>query len=202
MSGNIQATLYIGNLDERVDERLLYEIMVQAGPLVEVYIPRDKESKRHKGYGFAEYRSEESAQYALNLFSGLVTLYNRTLRFAISGGGKLPQSGAGVDKSSNRFSIVDKAPHHLVEDSGPGTPCRARDVKGYCQNYYPQTHASEQYPCSSTGYGGQDMVKTDNFLTPPTHAQYYNAHLTHLSQWGVRANFMGHAYAQSASFAR
>lgn len=85
MPGHSEATVYIGNLDDRVDERLLYEIMVQAGPLVEVYIPRDKETSRHKGYAFAEFTSEKSAQYALSLFSGLLSLYKRPVRLAISG---------------------------------------------------------------------------------------------------------------------
>lgn len=66
-----------------MDERVLYEIMVQAGPLVDVYLPRDKETKRHKGYGFAEYTSEISAQYAVNLFSGLVYLQKKLLRFSV-----------------------------------------------------------------------------------------------------------------------
>jgi hypothetical protein len=75
--------LYAGNLDERVDERILYEIMVQAGPLVNVNIPRDNDSKKHKGYGFAEYTTESNAQYAVRLFSGLVCLHNRPLRFQV-----------------------------------------------------------------------------------------------------------------------
>eukprot|EP00249_Psilotum_nudum_P004545 c18061_g1_i1 orf=138-599(+) len=85
MPGNPQATLYIGNLDERVDERVLYEIMVQAGPLIDVYIPRDRGAGRHKGYGFAEFTSAQSAQYALNLFAGIVFLHNKQLRLALSG---------------------------------------------------------------------------------------------------------------------
>ena len=73
----------LGNLDDKVDERVLYEIMVQAGPLIDVYLPRDKETKRHKGYGFAEYTSEISAQYAVSLFSGLVFLQKKLLRFSV-----------------------------------------------------------------------------------------------------------------------
>ncbi|CAM6105904.1 unnamed protein product [Calypogeia fissa] len=101
MPGNTEATLYIGNLDERVDEKLLYEIMVQAGPLVEVYIPRDKETNRHKGYGFAEFCSEKSAQYALSLFSGLLTFYKRPVRLAISGADRAvqaPQNTPALEK--------------------------------------------------------------------------------------------------------
>jgi splicing factor 3B subunit 4 len=83
MPGNPLSTLFIGNLDDRVDERVLYEVMIQAGPLVDLYIPRDKETNRHKGYAFAEYETEEVAQYAIKLFSGLVCLHNKFVRFAV-----------------------------------------------------------------------------------------------------------------------
>lgn len=73
-----------GNLDEKVSDRVLYDILIQAGRVVDLYIPRDKETDKPKGYAFAEYESEEVAEYAVKLFSGLVTLYKRTLRFAVS----------------------------------------------------------------------------------------------------------------------
>lgn len=75
--------MYTGNLDERVTDRVLYDILIQAGRVVELYIPRDRETDKPKGFAFAEYESEEIANYAVRLFSGLVTLYNRTLRFAV-----------------------------------------------------------------------------------------------------------------------
>lgn len=63
---------------------MLYDILIQAGPVVNLYIPRDKETDKPKGYAFAEYESEEVAEYAVKLFSGLVTLYKKTLKFAVS----------------------------------------------------------------------------------------------------------------------
>lgn len=102
MPGNPLCTLFIGNLDDKVDERVLYEIMIQAGPLLDLYIPRDKETNRHKGYAFAEYETEEVAQYAVKLFSGLVSLYNKSVRFAISGQDKPPQSQAAVGASPSQ----------------------------------------------------------------------------------------------------
>ncbi|RZS10201.1 hypothetical protein BHM03_00041384, partial [Ensete ventricosum] len=36
------------------------------GRVVDLYIPRDKETNRHKGYAFAEYESEEIADYAIS----------------------------------------------------------------------------------------------------------------------------------------
>lgn len=74
-----------GYLDERVTDRNLYDILIQAGRVVDLYIPRDKETDKPKGYAFAEYETAEVAGYAVRLFSGLVTLYNRTLKFAVCG---------------------------------------------------------------------------------------------------------------------
>ncbi|XP_022741722.1 splicing factor 3B subunit 4 isoform X2 [Durio zibethinus] len=92
MSGNSGCSVYIGNLDERVSDRVLYDILIQAGRVVDLYIPRDKETDKHKGFAFAEYETEDIADYAVRLFSGLVTLYNRTLKFAISGQDKSSQN--------------------------------------------------------------------------------------------------------------
>ncbi|KAF2297124.1 hypothetical protein GH714_017678 [Hevea brasiliensis] len=106
MSGNTSSTVYVGNLDERVSDRVLYDILIQAGRVVDLYVPRDKETDRPKGYAFAEYETEEIAEYAVKLFSGLVILYNRTLKFAISGQDKPsqnPPSGSmSATNSSNR----------------------------------------------------------------------------------------------------
>lgn len=73
-----------GHLDERVTDRVLYDILIQAGRVVDLIVPRDRETDRPKGFAFAEYESEEIADYAIRLFTGLVTLYNRTLRFGVT----------------------------------------------------------------------------------------------------------------------
>ncbi|XP_028796693.1 RNA-binding protein 7 [Neltuma alba] len=104
MSGSTSCTVYIGNLDERVSERILYDILIQAGRVVELHIPKDKESEKPKGFAFAEYESEEIADYAVKLFSGLVTLYNRTLKFAISGQDKPTPNGSAVATPSSNSS--------------------------------------------------------------------------------------------------
>ncbi|KAI8563536.1 hypothetical protein RHMOL_Rhmol03G0118100 [Rhododendron molle] len=51
--------------------QVMYDILVQAGRVVDLYIPRDKETNRPKGFPFAEYETEEIAVYAVGLFSGL-----------------------------------------------------------------------------------------------------------------------------------
>eukprot|EP01036_Dinobryon_divergens_P019685 gene19685-26897_t len=62
---NQDATCYVGNLDEKMNEELLWELMLQSGPVVNVHMPKDKVTGQHQGYGFVEFRSEEDSEYAI-----------------------------------------------------------------------------------------------------------------------------------------
>ncbi|KAM3334161.1 hypothetical protein ACQJBY_028916 [Aegilops geniculata] len=93
MARNPACSVYVGNLDEKVPERVLYEILIQAGHVVDLHIPCDKETGRPKGFAFAEYETEAIAQYAVRLFSGLVRLNGKTLKFALSGQDKPASNG-------------------------------------------------------------------------------------------------------------
>ncbi|XP_053957671.1 RNA-binding protein 7 [Anastrepha ludens] len=70
-------TLYVGNLDDRVTEELLYEIFLQAGPLETIRIPKDN-GGRQRSFGFVVYSNRCTPSYAVKLFAGL-TLYRKTL---------------------------------------------------------------------------------------------------------------------------
>jgi len=76
---NQDATCYIGELDPKVNEALLWEIFVQAGPVVNVHMPRDKLTQAHNGYGFVEFRSEEDADYAIKVMN-MVKLYGKPMK--------------------------------------------------------------------------------------------------------------------------
>jgi splicing factor 3B subunit 4 len=76
---NQEATVYIGNLDERVSEALLWELMLQAAPVVNVFIPRDRVSSQHQGFGFVEFNSPEEADYASKVMN-LVKLFDKPIR--------------------------------------------------------------------------------------------------------------------------
>ena len=60
---NAEATCYVGNLEPQVNEELLWEICVQAGPVVNVYMPKDRVTNAHQGYAFVEFRGEDDADY-------------------------------------------------------------------------------------------------------------------------------------------
>lgn len=76
---NQEATIYIGNLDEKATEPLLCEMMIQAGPVVHVHIPRDRVTQQHQGYGFCEFQGEEDAEYAVKVMNG-VRFFGKPLR--------------------------------------------------------------------------------------------------------------------------
>lgn len=76
---NQDATCYVGNLDERVNEELLWELMVQCGPVVNIHIPKDKVSGKHQSYGFVEFRGEEDAEYALKIMN-MIKLFGKPIK--------------------------------------------------------------------------------------------------------------------------
>jgi len=90
---NQEATLYVGNLDTRVTEDILWvrsprsdgcraadalicsrrhtprgrraqELFIQAGPVTSVYVPKDRVTNENNGFGFVEMKTERDADYA------------------------------------------------------------------------------------------------------------------------------------------
>ena len=76
---NQDATLYVGDLDPKVNESLLWELFLQAAPVAGVHIPKDKLSGEHQGFGFVEFHTESDAEYASKIMN-MIKLYGRPLR--------------------------------------------------------------------------------------------------------------------------
>jgi len=62
--------LFIGNLAFSVSEAQLKEIFSQAGTVVSVAIPVDRQTGRKRGFAFVEMSSQEEAESAINQFNG------------------------------------------------------------------------------------------------------------------------------------
>lgn len=45
----LDATVYVGGLDEKVSEPLLWELFLQAGPVVNTHMPKDRVTGQHQG---------------------------------------------------------------------------------------------------------------------------------------------------------
>ncbi|KAL5531780.1 SAP49_2 [Sanghuangporus sanghuang] len=76
---NQEATVYLGNLDERVTDAIIWELMLQAGPVVNVHLPKDRISMAHQGYGFCEFLTEEDAEYACKIMNQ-IKLWGKPIR--------------------------------------------------------------------------------------------------------------------------
>ncbi|KAK2386394.1 polyadenylate-binding protein [Trifolium repens] len=94
---NQDATAYVGNLDPQISEELLWELFVQAGPVVNVYVPKDRVTNQHQGYGFVEFRSEEDADYAIKVLN-MIKLYGKPIRV-----NKASQDKKSLDVGANLF---------------------------------------------------------------------------------------------------
>ncbi|KAL6519585.1 hypothetical protein OROHE_017405 [Orobanche hederae] len=94
---NQDATVYVGNLEPKASEEILWELFVQAGPVVNVYVPKDRVTNAHQGYGFVEFRSEEDADYAIKILN-MLKLYGKAIRV-----NKASQDKKSVDVGANLF---------------------------------------------------------------------------------------------------
>lgn len=100
---NADATVFVGNVDENASESLVWELFTQAGPVVSVYMPKDRVTGAHQGYGFVELASEEDAAYAIKILN-MIRLNGKPLRVNRSAGGA-PGSNpnAAADVGANLF---------------------------------------------------------------------------------------------------
>eukprot|EP00471_Norrisiella_sphaerica_P013436 CAMPEP_0184493962 /NCGR_PEP_ID=MMETSP0113_2-20130426/27435_1 /TAXON_ID=91329 /ORGANISM="Norrisiella sphaerica, Strain BC52" /LENGTH=316 /DNA_ID=CAMNT_0026879473 /DNA_START=15 /DNA_END=961 /DNA_ORIENTATION=- len=76
---NQEATVWIGGLEPQVSEELVWELMLQVGPVVNVHMPRDQVTTNHQGYCFCEFRGIEDADYAIRVLN-MIKLYGKPIR--------------------------------------------------------------------------------------------------------------------------
>ena len=108
---NVDATLYVGNIDSRVDEESLWELFVQCGPLTSVSLPRDRITSSHHGFAFVEFKSADDADFALRCLN-MIRLYGKPIRCNKSSNAE--KTNRGTDNGANLFvsglaSDVDEA---------------------------------------------------------------------------------------------
>ncbi|RDA95769.1 hypothetical protein CP533_5135 [Ophiocordyceps camponoti-saundersi (nom. inval.)] len=88
-----EATVYIGNIDERATTATIYEIMLQMGPIHNIHMPRDRVTQNHQGFGFVEFRGPQDAEYASQVMNG-IKVYGKPLRVNKASADK--QKGADI----------------------------------------------------------------------------------------------------------
>jgi splicing factor 3B subunit 4 len=94
---NQEATCYVGNIDQQVNDEILWELFLQVGSVVNVYIPKDRITNTHGGYGFVEFKTEQDADYAIKVMN-MVKLYGKPIKV-----NKASQDKKVLDVGANIF---------------------------------------------------------------------------------------------------
>ncbi|KAJ2761501.1 Spliceosome-associated protein 49 [Coemansia nantahalensis] len=126
---NQEASVYAGNLDERVTDALLWELMVQAGPVVSVHVPKDRVTQMNQGFGFVEFQSSADAEYAVKIMN-MVRMFGKPLRVNMAASDKKVQDvGAKLFVGNLDPQVDEKMLHDTLSAFGPMVqpPSIARD---------------------------------------------------------------------------
>src|SRR4051812_29523121 len=63
-------SIYVGNLDPRVTEAMLYEHFRTVGPVVSVRVCIDSTSQKSLGYGYVNFQGAADSDRAIDLLNG------------------------------------------------------------------------------------------------------------------------------------
>ena len=113
VAAEADCTLFVGNLETKLTEELLFELFHQAGPVIKVKIPKDKDGKP-KQFAFVNFKHEVSVPYAINLLNG-IKLYGRPIKI---------QFRSGSSRASQEVSL--SYPQHHVGSSSPTSTSPSR----------------------------------------------------------------------------
>uniref|UniRef100_A0AC35TXL3 Splicing factor 3B subunit 4 n=1 Tax=Rhabditophanes sp. KR3021 TaxID=114890 RepID=A0AC35TXL3_9BILA len=94
---NQDATVYVGGLDEKVTEAILWELFVQAGPVVSANMPKDRVTNNHQGFGFVEFISEDDAEFAIKIMN-MIKVFGKPIKV-----NKASQNEKTIDIGANLF---------------------------------------------------------------------------------------------------
>lgn len=135
---NQEATVYIGNIDEEATEELIYELMIQAGPVVSINLPKDRVNQVHQGFGFVEFRTERDAEYA-SMTMNQIRLFGKPLRVNKALLDKQKAIDVGADLFiGNLDPMVDERTLHdtfAVFGNLTGVPKIVRDESGASKGF-------------------------------------------------------------------
>jgi peptidyl-prolyl isomerase E (cyclophilin E) len=75
--------LYVGGLDETVDEAILHAAFIPFGEIKEVQIPKDNATQKNRGFGFVDFEEVADAAAAMDNMNNS-ELYGRVLKVNIA----------------------------------------------------------------------------------------------------------------------
>lgn len=117
-AGGVGAELFIGNLDQMADEKVLYETFSRFGQLLAVPKVARDDANLSKGYGFVSYSNFESSDQAIEHMHGQYMMNKEiTVQYAYKKDGKGERHGDAAERA-----LAAQARKHGVEVAIPAMP--------------------------------------------------------------------------------
>ncbi|KAL5021927.1 hypothetical protein ScPMuIL_001082 [Solemya velum] len=79
MAATNKRIVYVGGLDEEVNEKILHAAFIPFGDVTDINIPLDYETEKHRGFAFVEFELAEDAAAAIDNMNDS-ELFGRTIR--------------------------------------------------------------------------------------------------------------------------
>lgn len=127
MTTNNKRTIYVGGLADEVDEKVLNAAFIPFGDVVDVQIPLDYESEKHRGFAFIEFESAEDAAAAIDNMNDS-ELFGRTVRVNLAKPQRIKEGSTRPVWSEDTWlqqhageTITKKVPEETVAEDGQAT---------------------------------------------------------------------------------
>jgi splicing factor 3B subunit 4 len=149
---DVGATLFIGNLDPEVDEKMLYDTFSAFGLIVHTpKISRDPETGGVKGFGFISFDNFESADAAIDAMEGQYLMNKQiTVSYAFKKDGKGERHGSAAERllaAEARKNV--QMPNRLYSGGpvmAPALGTGSHNTPTYAANNTPQQQFSRPPP--------------------------------------------------------
>ena len=170
---DVDRTVWVGNLSDKVTEEILFELFLQAGPLEKMKIATDKDG-RLKSFAFITFKHACSVPFTIDLMSG-IQLYGYSLKL---------QARTGSSHSSpnpyNQQSPAQVGVSNSPQYSGSTSPMtRANTWHGKDQRYGRQnsdnSYNMRQSPRDGDrhNYGSNQSPRDNDML--PAQGQFHDS---------------------------
>lgn len=107
---NPKTTLYVGGLEDSVNESMLHAAFIPFGEIKDVNVPLDHATGKHRGFGFVEYEEKDDAADAIDNMHN-AELYGKVLKVNFA----QPMKIKGGDKGWSHQPVWADADKYMEE---------------------------------------------------------------------------------------
>eukprot|EP00803_Ostreobium_quekettii_P005984 evm.model.scf_345.7 EVM.evm.TU.scf_345.7 scf_345:70572-72288(+) len=107
---NPKTTLYVGGLEDSVNDSILHSTFIPFGDIKDVSVPLDHTTGKHRGFGFVEFEEKEDAAAAIDNMHNS-ELYGKVLRVNYA----QPMKIKGGDKGWSHQPVWADADRYMEE---------------------------------------------------------------------------------------